>query len=384
MSSMGASPEDPGPAHDRVVVTGSAAMAAGSIAGAPGNAGEYPPCPLWIARATVSPMHALGMGPVAARVLLRAGEGRVEAAFERSAYLRFGDEWICLGEPSLEPGPLNVLIAGPAHRWRAGLRPRAGAFVRNGRIHAGGLVIDSGGAPTWRPQPAPPPSEQALGEGLQALEERLPGRLPPEGLADFLRLGARPPGRIARAAAPAIRALRQWLSTAGDHQPCPPEPVTTLVGLGPGLTPSGDDFLCGALAALRALERRERAQALWAAVACQPTGATSPLSLAHLRAAAEVGLAAPLDDLLNALITGHCDRVRAGLTRLTRVDHHSPWDALAGCITVLAVESDRRDGGPFGGGARWPGVPATEPRSGSDREGCESAAGCDDRFAGNL
>jgi hypothetical protein len=113
------------------------------------------------------------------------------------------------------------------------------------------------------------------------------------------------------------------------REPAPPD----LVGLGPGLTPAGDDLLCGALLALHAIDQAALARDLYAAIDEVAPFATTPLSAACLRAAAEGQSSEPLHETIVALLANAS--VARPLEAVARIGHTSGWDALAGAVLVL-------------------------------------------------
>ena len=99
-----------------------------------------------------------------------------------------------------------------------------------------------------------------------------------------------------------------------------------LIGLGPGLTPSWDDYLGGALIGLQALGRARQAESLWRWLEPRLAARTSALSAAHLAAAAAGQGHEALHEVLNG---------SPALDKLDAVGHCSGWDALAGAVAVL-------------------------------------------------
>ena len=245
-----------------------------------------------------------------ARDALAAGEGEVCALFRRSFYLRFDDErgeshFACVGDASLGRGPLNALVKDfrpPA------LGERITVSTRHARL--------------WRPAPI------ALGGAadLRRLERAAAGRAPEEGLACLL-VGAR--NALAIHAQPALEALEGWL--VGNSLGAEAE---RLVGLGPGLTPSGDDYLGGMLVALRACGRAAQADSLWRWLKPRLSGRTSAISAAHLAAAAAGEAHEALHECLEVLFSGTQASWDEPLARLDRVGHCSGWDGLAGAAAV--------------------------------------------------
>ena len=114
--------------------------------------------------------------------------------------------------------------------------------------------------------------------------------------------------------------------------------VHDLIGLGYGLTPSGDDFLVGALAMLDALEQTNMRAALGRAVIAA-AARTSPLSASFLRAAAAGHVGENLHRMIAAIMTGEAD---AAVAAATRIGHTSGWDTLAGAVVTARSADDHR------------------------------------------
>ena len=141
---------------------------------------------------------------------------------------------------------------------------------------------------------------------------------------------------LARIARPRMVRFADWLRAVLDAPHCAPDasPVLDLVGLGPGLTPSGDDVLAGALATLDALAERNAHAALARAIVDAPSGLTSPLSECLLRAAAAGHVGDSLGRAVSSAVAGEPD---AAVAVLRQVGHSSGWDMLAGIATALAA-----------------------------------------------
>jgi hypothetical protein len=136
-----------------------------------------------------------------------------------------------------------------------------------------------------------------------------------------------------RVARPRVERLRAWMTARPSASACAP-PVD-LLGLGPGLTPSGDDLLCGMLVALHAVGETDRAHALYAEIARAAPCSTSPISAAFLRAAAEGLGCEALHAAIAAILEGQSEALAGRIEALGRVGHTSGWDALAGALLVL-------------------------------------------------
>ena len=232
-----------------------------------------------------------------AREALAAGEGEVCASFRRSFYVRCaGERYACIGDASLGHGPLNALVSE--------LRlPRLGERVR--------VEVDA--SKRWEP-----PASRNGGPDLALLKEKASPRVPDEGLG-CLVIGKH--NALSGHAQPALDALERWL--VGNAMP---DEAEGLIGLGPGLTPSGDDYLGGMLVALRLTGRTMQAEGLWRWLQPRLRDRTSAISAAHLTAAA----AGQAHEALHQVLNGELE-----LDRLDAVGHTSGWDALAGACAVL-------------------------------------------------
>jgi hypothetical protein len=316
----------------------------------------------------------LRAGVVARDLCRRGGRGEVAAVFKRSFYLRSGEDFICIGEAEIGNGPTTLIAA--ARVAELGLRQGQRAFIGSACIAVGGLLFDLGACERWHAPPWPQvPSPAALRGTCAALAHRAAVDSPTDSLAHAAFAAADTP--LARIARPRIAQFAAWLSEristssssakaddpvstdtsvklraqclldaplsrgmtshsqvralasrAMTSEEIVSDPVSQLVGLGPGLTPSGDDFLTGALAALDALGQTNTLAVLGRAVLAA-AGRTAPLSASLLRAAAAGHVGENLHAMVAAIVTDDAD---AAIAAAARVGHTSGWDALAGAV----------------------------------------------------
>jgi hypothetical protein len=290
----------------------------------------------------MNPRPVTTIGDAAARILAGTGEGRVFAVFGRSFYVDFGGGLVCVGPPDFGPGPSHLLAAfDDVAAWTDRLEPGDPATSLGGVLAVAGLGLDFSGLVPWRAAPPAPLRPADLATGLDRLAEAV-ARRRPVGLGvlvgDLCR-GARPAATaldpfLAPAAA-MIAALGDRIRHAAPEAPfAVPEP-TGLVGLGPGLTPSGDDFLAGFLIALRRLGRGDHAEALAASVVPLAARATNAISAAHLAHAAAGEISARLIEVLDRIAAG--GDAEALLDRVETIGHTSGWDCLAGMVAAAAA-----------------------------------------------
>lgn len=286
------------------------------------------------------------IGGVARRALALASGWGVLAAFRRSFYLQGAEgAVVCLGPPSLGAGPLNAVCALPdCVDWEAsGLRPGAPALCDGTTLRVDGrLWLSLAGAREWRPAPPSAWDPDRLAWGLATLADEARARRAPGlgGLIPALAGGRGADDLLSRAAWRPISALTTWVGAAladPGHEAAPPAEVGRLLGLGPGLTPSGDDALGGAMVALHTLGRPDVARRLADRVLPRARERTTVISAAHLAAAADGEGAAALHATLATLGGARRRALGPCLDALAAVGHSSGWDALAGAAAALGA-----------------------------------------------
>jgi hypothetical protein len=279
------------------------------------------------------------IGIVAARALQDGARGEVAAVFERSFYVTVGGQWICLVPRGGGLGPLNAecreaSLAGVIKSLRIGDR----AAVENKSLRAGSaLVLSLESAKEWRPAPPTGWNRDSVQRGLAKLRAAIGAReLPQEGLAALLADSSTRPNAVAEAARAPLRDLQSMLrkAIAGSPDSLDAAKLVPLIGLGPGLTPSGDDAIGGALITLHVLGEDKVRDLLWHELAPHARTATGDISFAHLSAAAEGFGHEAIHHLINKVMEGGAD-LSGALDTVHAIGHTSGWDAIAGVAIAL-------------------------------------------------
>jgi hypothetical protein len=203
--------------------------------------------------------------------------------------------------------PIGVVLA--THKL-----PEAGSTVRIGN---GAVTTERR---TWRPvrwwDPHPHLSAQALVASSPALLEVLEG----EPAASF------------------GLSLADALDLAGALAGGDGGGALGAIGLGPGLTPAGDDVVAGALAVLALCERLD--DGLKAAIAACACTRTTALSAALIVAASRGQVIPQAAGVLNALAAGGpLDRLRSAAAELFGVGATSGHDLCAGMAGALLASA---------------------------------------------
>ena len=298
--------------------------------------------------ATAVNVPIMRAGILAQEFCRTVSHAKVEAIFERCFYLRHRDKFVCFGEPDIGNGPLT--LAGNLRLSNEKFRPGLSAAVCDRHILIGDsirLTLDH--TKSWRPPPWPAcPLPRALSETCATLAQCAAIEAPHESLARCVS-GRRETSRyqppLARIAAPRIAIFERWLSGALDARAIPAiacrEAIQGLIGLGPGLTPSGDDFLVGTLASLEAIGERKAHAALARAITGIAGALTAPLSACFLRAAAAAHFGEDLHLAVSSALTGDAD---TAIKTAGTIGHSSGWDMMAGIVTTLRIAAAARLG----------------------------------------
>ena len=236
----------------------------------------------------------------------------------------------------------NGIVADLGPDWRViGLRPGMVAVAGDAtlRVPDAGLEIEFAGASRWSPRLAAS-AELADAAGARwkrrtaATRAVARARASAGGFGPLLREDvASGPDSCMDVARPALAALIDALEM-GDRRRAA-ETATRLIGLGQGLTPSGDDVLVGIEAALHAL-----AQPTAGFVALATGGVearTTALAATLLRHAAAGEFAQRLHVLLATLLGSDDEAIPAAIDRAVAWGATSGTDCLLGVLVGLDV-----------------------------------------------
>jgi len=269
------------------------------------------------------------------------GTGRVHSAFARTLNVELDDlgnaGWVSLHGPGPIPAPFGIASEGWAET--AGLegapvRVEATAVVLDGRlrIRLDGAAVQNTALPARAPLP---PVSECITRALAGVT----GGLLPTAAA-LLAGDAPPTDTLARMAAPALARLYAATS-AGKAADCVAA-ARALLGLGPGLTPAGDDCLVGWLAGAWTAgdDARRLGEATGPGLLAAATDLTGRLSTAFLTAALNGEAAEPL----HGFTLAPNERSLAGLLALGAT---SGADLLAGYLLARAALASSTE-------ERWP------------------------------
>jgi Protein of unknown function (DUF2877) len=295
--------------------------------------------------ALLTPVRIERCGTLARQILAADNEVQVVAVMPRALYLAVGDDLVSIGGVTLGSGPINVELACTLTVASPHLETGLRGHIVSGICRIGAhLAIDTRSGRTWAPPPLPPFAPDLVARSLERLRACATAQVPTDGLAGLILAPPVAPPRdaLARIAIEPIACLRAGVADALSHgwQQRTISAARALVGLGPGLTPSGDDLLGGLLMALYAGGQIDLRDRMWQALAPDLGTLTSPISIMHLRATARGMASAPLHGLLDTLLRGDDAALAQRLAVVAAIGHTSGWDALAGLVLGLDVLAD--------------------------------------------
>lgn len=275
--------------------------------------------------------------PVRDRLCRRLSIGQVLAVFEHACHLiDHESDVVALVTPHIGDGPLNIVVDGTAGLFSR-IEPGMPVTLRSDQLVATGLQVDLRQASVWEPRP----NWGALRARRAAIESRLPLlrtlclRHAPAGSLLALVGAPRTADALVEAtsstAEKAAAVLREGWEGDPDRLR---EGTARLAGLGSGLTPSGDDFLAGAM--LWAWLAHPAPDSVCCTIGQVAAPRTTALSTALLRATARGECSTPWHRLLVALSEGPDARIAAAVREVLAHGATSGADTLSGFLYLGA------------------------------------------------
>ena len=274
--------------------------------------------------------------------------GSVHSVFPRAANLLLGGRLLTLHARETPCAPNGLVLALRANQKPlAGLQPGMVCLVERGiiAIPMANLRLDLQQSQPWHPRPQLAPGAcppKRLQQHLALLETYLSAHASPDGLAGLAYVHPETSTEKAGAGSMLLRAA--WSATqqlldgiAQQRMSLARQGMSTLIGLGPGLTPSGDDVLTGLIAATLVLGepvgqpvtfyQRVSAEALAIAYS-----RTNKLSITWIEYAGRGEVAEHLGRLFETLIQSDTSHVEQAAQEVLNSGATSGGDILAGII----------------------------------------------------
>lgn len=275
-----------------------------------------------------------------AELLRRLGSlprGRVHSVFARTVNIEVeGGDLLTLASRGVDNAPDTVVIDLEGF-GDVGIERGGRAEIAPGALGAGPLRVDLDGVSSWSPAlPTYPRDDARLRANLRWVSIRLwqseGGRRargqwsPGDSFADASRAML-----DERSASLGASLLRADLDAARAG-------AAAMVGLGPGLTPSGDDFLVGLFAILNIAQSPcHPMRAICGDVVAIARTSTNAISVAALANAARGRVRQSIEALVRELIDGTPAGLRVALDRVLAIGATSGSEIVAGLVSGLAL-----------------------------------------------
>jgi hypothetical protein len=272
---------------------------------------------------------------VGARVPPHA-RAQVHSVFLRACNIETeAGELVTLVAPSSGNLPHGIRCAVPFARLRQG--QAANLEDATLRFPAAEIALDFSRASVWNGRIAAVPPGQHGAEVRRILRENAPD----QGVAPALFSSGRPHCALQRALLARLARTLPILARATETRDAGAvvSALSVLVGLGPGLTPAGDDFTVGYLAALWSRSRREPGIASLLGALAVPVGQMSLLTNAISRQMLLDALQGHFAERLTEVVRCVCDGsdVAAASMRALQIGHSSGADVLCGLLFGLSL-----------------------------------------------
>lgn len=300
-------------------------------------------------------IQVVSLGSMALSSLFRNQEWQVIATFGRSFYCRDNrDNIICIGQAEIGQGPFTLLCSVGSF-WPVTILANGSSLrFRNHQLllEGDGVIFDLHGASVWRKSLS---TINGSGEKLLSDITWIAGKAlcdaPPQSLgmviSSFFPLNLHKSGRLSCSLTEALHTRfveatsrvchLPVLLPSGKLNPSFGEGLVRLIGLGPGLTPSGDDFLGGIVMGLYKADRKEEAASLADFFYRSARGRVSEISLNFYRALAEGLVAEPYYLFLEAIGREDSRELVSLFKRVGELGGTSGWDTIAGIVFGISI-----------------------------------------------
>jgi hypothetical protein len=257
-------------------------------------------------------LSALSLSPAAVNWLKTSRQPRILHVFD-SAFNLISErrDVISIVTPQIGSGPFNLVIEDD-FLFSGHVNADSPISIQSNQLQLGDLTIRTEDAKLWSPRP--------YWESLRAVKNNI---LNKQTLSSIQ---------------PALPAsLLNTFTIAVVHADIPAALSTTrhLAGLGPGLTPAGDDFILGAILAAWIIHPVDVANVIAKDVTDTASALTTSLSAAWLRSAGRGEAGILWHNFFDALISSNPVQILEARDKILAVGETSGADALAGFIGVL-------------------------------------------------
>lgn len=287
----------------------------------------------------------VSVGAVVEYLRTRNAHGVVSMRFDRCAYVQCESHLFCVGLHSLGASSIIALLEDGIHTFPLVFKVGASVQLSKRVLTVDGCYsFDLVNATIYRAKiPCGLINQQGVLQHAVLLEQL---EVPADGLAPLLQKPIDSIGTddtaLVQFTAPAINLLLKYINNScGDEsKSCSGMAVKLsriqqLLGAGPGLTPSGDDFICGVFTALHFSDKPDIARSIWSLLCVDIVSRTTPVSIALLEQSALGASSERIDAFVAAIVNYPKVSAHHIQALLASIGHTSGWDWFTGFILCL-------------------------------------------------
>ena len=272
--------------------------------------------------------------------------GQVIAVFESSFYLQTATQIICVGNQNIKNSPITIITSLPKNfsfkLFKLKIKEKIFFLNVDIKIKDQTFAFNEK-TKIWHPKELGFPLVlDNIRRGVRHFYKILRHKeLEPRGFSEilFLKNLSMKRSEYDKKVASELSDCRHWLyqSLVEKSRKCMPRPnwAENLLGLGFGLTPSGDDFIGGVMIGLNICKRNATAQCIWDHVSENISESTTPIAAAHLHAASKGLGPADIHELATAILMAKLDGIDETTESLDTIGQTSGWDIFAGVFVVI-------------------------------------------------
>jgi hypothetical protein len=240
--------------------------------------------------------------------------------------------------PQIRNGPFNLVVEDDVC-FSDHLSFESPVSVSSNHLNLGSLVINPIDAKLWNPRPD--------WKMLHARKDDIANQIAQLKITNYLRNSDFDApfndhsGLLNHRNLLVPQSLLSSLSTS--NLPSSLTAAQKLAGLGVGLTPSGDDFIMGAIYAAWIIHPSEVASVLAQAIANTAAPLTTSLSAAWLRSAGKGDAGIVWHEFFDALVSTDLAQIQETMKNILAIGETSGADALSGFIGVFASWRENAD-----------------------------------------
>ncbi|NWG05660.1 MAG: DUF2877 domain-containing protein [Chloroflexi bacterium] len=239
-------------------------------------------------------------------------------------------EVLSIVTPEIGNGPFNLVITENAC-FRENLSPKSPVSSSANQLTIGKFSIHTANAKLWNPTPH--------WKTLHAKRNDILNRLAQLPITNYSSIFKFSNSSIVRQHS--VQSSNLSSAFANADISTVKLLASQLAGLGMGLTPSGDDFIMGALYAAWIIHPPEIASVLAKEIAETASALTTSLSAAWIRSAGRGEAGILWHEFFGALISDSTQSIQKSMERILSIGETSGADAMSGFTSVLTAYKER-------------------------------------------